>query len=309
MEVFRSLPAPGSRALTGLAIGNFDGVHLGHQAIVSQLKSVAAPDPAVVMTFEPHPREFFAGERGFEAPARISTEYDRLDALRNCGVDAVFILPFDAQFAAMPAQIFIDDVIGARMNVSHLMVGDDFRFGAKRSGDFALLSEHAARDEFKLHQIPTLTREGQRVSSSSVRDALANANFELVNQLLGRAYVISGEVIRGKQLGRTLGFPTMNIALPFKRPALSGVFVVQAHGLGEHPLPGVASLGVRPAVDTDGEFNLEVHLFDFNRDVYGKTVNIEFLKKLRDEANYDSLELLTEQINNDARDARAFFAS
>jgi riboflavin kinase/FMN adenylyltransferase len=309
MEVFRSLPAAGSRTLTGLAIGNFDGVHLGHQAIVSQLKSVSAPDPAVVMTFEPHPREFFAGQRGFEAPARISTEFDRLDALENCGVDEVFIVPFDAQFAAMPAQDFIDDVICARMNVSHLMVGDDFRFGAKRAGDFALLTEQASRGAFNLHRMPTLTRDVQRVSSSLVRDALANGDFELTQELLGRPYVISGEIVRGKQLGRTIGFPTLNIDLPFKRPALSGVFVVNTHGLAEQPLPGVASLGVRPAVESDGEFKLEVHLFDFNRDVYGKTVGIEFLKKLRDEADYESLELLTEQIDIDARDARAFFAS
>jgi riboflavin kinase/FMN adenylyltransferase len=309
MEVFHTLPAPGSRALTGLAIGNFDGVHLGHQAIVSQLKAVAVPDPVAVMTFEPHPREFFADQRGFEAPARISTETDRIEALRNCDVDAVFIVPFDAQFAMMPAQTFIDDVICARMNVSHLMVGDDFRFGAKRAGDFTLLSEHAKRGSFKLHQMPTLMRDNRRVSSSSVRDALASANFDLVTELLGRPYLISGEVIRGKQLGRKIGFPTLNIGLSFKRPALSGVFVVNTYGLAKQPLPGVASLGVRPAVESDGEYNLEVHLFDFDRDVYGKTVSIEFLKKLRDEANYESLELLTEQINNDARDARAFFAS
>ena len=138
---------------------------------------------------------------------------------------------------------------------------------------------------------------------------MASANFELVAQLLGRPYLISGEVVRGKQLGRTLGFPTLNINLPFRQPALSGVFVVNTHGLQDTPIPGVASLGVRPAVESGGEFNLEVHLFDFDRDVYGQTVSIEFLKKLRDEADYESLELLTEQINNDARNARAFFAS
>ncbi len=309
MEVFRSLPAPRSRPAAGLAIGNFDGVHLGHQAIVSQLKAVCEPAPAVVMTFEPHPREFFADKRGIEAPARISTEQDRLEALHRCGVDAVFIVPFDTKFSSMPATEFIGDVICERLNASHLMVGDDFRFGAKRAGDFSMLNEHALQGAFALHQIPTLTHDGKRVSSSSVRDALSNADFNLATELLGRPYVITGDVIKGKQLGRTIGFPTLNVGMPFKRPALTGVFVVQTHGLADKPLPGVASLGVRPAVESDGSYLLEVHLFDFDRDVYGKTVSVEFLKKLRDEENYDSLELLTEQIDKDALNARAYFAS
>ncbi|MGB7300198.1 MAG: bifunctional riboflavin kinase/FAD synthetase [Burkholderiaceae bacterium] len=331
MEVFHALPAPAaaqSAAVAdnantagcglggcGLAIGNFDGVHRGHQAIIAQLKEAAGPLPVTVMTFEPHPREFFASRHAaatgqpIEAPARISTETDRLNALRDCGVDTVCIVPFNEAFANMPAADFIERVICGSMQARHLMVGDDFRFGAQRQGDYKLLCEHAACGRFELHRMPTLTHDNERVSSSLVRRALAQADFATVSLLLGRPYTISGPVIRGKQLGRTLGYPTLNVGLPFVQPAVTGVFVVQTHGLGQDPLPGVASLGVRPAVESAGKFLLEVHLFDFDRTVYGEQVQVEFLHKLRDEENYDSLELLTKQIAIDARQARDYFAS
>ena len=309
MEVFRTLPSAGSHPVCGMAIGNFDGVHLGHQAIVAQLREAASGLPVTVMTFEPHPREFFATRRGVEAPPRISTETDRLQALASCGVDAVCIVPFDEAFATMQASEFVERVIGDSMQAQHLMVGDDFRFGAGRSGDYNLLRQYADQGLFALHQMPTLTNGSERISSSLVRQALAGGDFERVHALLGRPYFISGEIIRGKQLGRTIGFPTMNVGLSFTRPALSGVFVVQVHGLGEQALPGVASLGVRPAVESNGDYLLEVHLFDFDRSVYGEQIGVQFLHKLRDEAHYDSLELLTQQIETDAQQARDYFAS
>lgn len=316
MEVLRTLPRPGSHPECGMAIGNFDGVHLGHQAIVAQLRAAANGLPVTVMTFEPHPRDFFAAQRGGQMLPRISTETDRIAALRECGVDTVCIVPFDEAFAAMQASDFVEQVIGRSMRARHLMVGDDFRFGAGRHGDYTLLNRYAQRGLFDLHQMPTLLRDDQRVSSSLVRRALADGNFMLAAELLGRRYCISGEVIRGKQLGRTIGYPTLNVGLSFKRPALTGVFVVQVHGLNDdkgngtpRPLPGVASLGVRPAVETDGEHLLEVHLFDFNQMVYGRQISVEFLHKLRDEAHFDSLELLTQQIHTDAQHARDYFVS
>lgn len=303
------MPDAGSRPACGMAIGNFDGVHLGHQAIVSQLREAANGLPVTVMTFEPHPREFFAARHGAEAPPRISTETDRLHALEECGVDAVCIVPFDNAFAAMQASDFVEQVIAGRMQAQHLMVGDDFRFGARRTGDYALLRSYADQGVFALHQMPTLTHGTERVSSSLVRQALADGKFERVESLLGRPYFISGEVIRGKQLGRTIGFPTLNVGLSFTRPALTGVFVVQVHGLGPLALPGVASLGVRPAVESNGDYLLEVHLFDFDQSVYGRQISVEFLQKLRDEEHYESLELLTQQIETDAQQARDYFAS
>ncbi|MCC7060473.1 MAG: bifunctional riboflavin kinase/FAD synthetase [Burkholderiaceae bacterium] len=326
MEVFRHLPPPARRDPCALTIGNFDGVHCGHQAVLAQLRqrAIALSVPACVLTFEPHPREYFAalaaaspasavtGEAAgarpsLAAPARISTERDKLDALARYGIDRVCITHFNASVATLAAERFIDEIIVSGLRTRHLLIGDDFRFGARRRGDYAMLERAAAQYGFELARVETVMRDGQRISSSAVRAALASGDFARAQALLGRPYFISGHVAHGRKLGRTLGFPTLNLPLPFERTAVAGVFVVRVHGLGEQPLPGVASLGTRPAVESDGRLLLEVHLFDFDADLYGRLVRVEFLHKLRDEAHFDSLERLTEQIARDTQAARAWF--
>jgi riboflavin kinase/FMN adenylyltransferase len=331
MEVFRRLPPPDRREPCALTIGNFDGVHLGHRAVLAQLRrrADALRLPVCVLTFEPHPREYFAalaaahgsaaasagatadGSGGtrpvMPAPARIYTERDKLDALADCGVDRVCISHFNASVATLSAERFIDEIIVEGLHTRYLLIGDDFRFGAKRRGDFAMLGQAAARCGFELARVQTVTREGERISSSAVRAALAAGDFARARELLGRPYFISGHVVHGRKLGRTLGFPTLNLPIPFERPAVSGVFVVRVHGLDGDALPGVASLGTRPAVERDGRLLLEVHVFDFDAEVYGRLARVEFLHKLRDEAHFDSLEALTAQIARDAQRAREWF--
>ncbi len=313
MDVFRRLPPADQRHPCALTIGNFDGVHLGHQAVLAELRAQADRRglPTCVLTFEPHPREYFAaqleGTPAVPAPPRILTERDKLDALSRYGVDRVCIAHFNASVAALAAETFVEDVIVEGMQARFLLVGDDFRFGAKRLGSFDTLRELGPRCGFELGRMDTVSRNGARISSSSVRAALAVGDFALAESLLGRPYFISGHVVHGRKLGRTLGFPTLNIRLNFDHPAVAGVFVVQVHGVCERPWPAVASLGTRPAVERDGKLLLEVHLFDFSGDLYGKRVRVEFLQRLREERHYDSLEALTAQIDLDAREARAFF--
>jgi riboflavin kinase / FMN adenylyltransferase len=310
MQVFRRLPPAPHRQPCVLTIGNFDGVHRGHQALLLQLEDVAAKLdlPACVLTFEPHPREFFASRRpGVQAPARIAMLRDKLESLAEAGVDRTCVAHFNERFASLPAEAFIDRILVEGLQVRYLLIGDDFRFGASRRGDFAMLEEAAARHGFGLQRMPTVAEGGVRISSSEVRAALAGGDFPRAERLLGRPYFISGRVVHGRKLGRALGFPTLNLRIPHGRPAVSGVHVVRVHGLGPQPRPAVASLGTRPAVDTDGSFLLEAHVFDFDADVYGRLVRVEFLRKLRDEARYDGLDALTAQIRIDARQAREHF--
>jgi riboflavin kinase/FMN adenylyltransferase len=313
MDVFRRLPPADQRQPCALTIGNFDGVHRGHRAVLERLRARADAlgVPTCVLTFEPHPREYFAALSGDAAlaPPRILTERDKLDALAEVGVDRVCIAHFNASLASLPAEAFIEDIIVGGLHARHLLVGDDFRFGARRRGDFAMLEQHATRLGFELARMDTVAEDGERFSSSSVRAALAEGDFARVQRLLGRHYFVSGHVVRGRQLGRELGFPTLNIRMPFPNPALAGVFVVQVHGVGERPWPAVASLGTRPAVERDGKLLLEVHLFDFSGDLYGRLVRVEFLRRLREERHYDSLDALRTQIGLDAQQARDFFAS
>lgn len=316
MEVYRRLPPPERRRPCALTIGNFDGVHLGHQQMLARLgeRARARGLPVCVLTFEPHPREWFAahprpGTVPPAPPARISTARDKLEALAACGVDQVCIAHFNARFAAQPAEAFIADIVVEGLRTACLMIGDDFRFGAGRRGDFAMLEQASQRFGFELMQQPTIEYEGERISSSAVRSALANGEFERARTLLGRPYMLSGRIVHGRKLGRDLGFPTLNLPVRFMRPALHGVFVVQVHGLSGQPLPGVASLGTRPAVERNGALVLEVHLLDFSQQVYGRRVGVEFLHKLRDEADFPSLALLRAQIDRDVRQARDWFAA
>lgn len=315
MEVFRRLPPPDRRRPCALTIGNFDGVHVGHREMLTRLGDYARPRglPVCVLTFEPHPREWFAahprpGAPRVTPPARISTTRDKLEALADCGVDQVCIAHFNGKLASQSAEAFIDDIIVDGLRTACLMVGDDFRFGAQRRGDHDMLEQAARQRGFALLRQPTVEHGGIRVSSSAVRDALAAADFARAETLLGRPYMMSGRVIHGRKLGRHLGFPTLNLPVHFPRPAIDGIFVVQVHGLADRPLPGVASLGTRPAVEQAGALLLEVHLFDFSREVYGQRIGVEFLHKLRDEAHYDSLDLLKAQIDRDAQQARDWLA-
>lgn len=317
MEIFRCQPPPEVRPPCALTIGNFDGMHIGHQAVIARLRAQARTRslPVCILTFEPHPRAYFAalataaGRPEIGTPARISTLRDKLTRLAECGVDAVCVARFDARLASLAPERFIDEVLVRRLQTRYLLIGDDFRFGARRAGDFGLLQRRAPAAGFELARLDTIEHDHQRVSSSAVRAALQSGDFETAATLLGRPYSISGRVLHGRKLGRTLGFPTLNVRIPFARPAVHGVYIVRAHGLRSTPVAGVASLGTRPAVERDGALLLEVHLFDFSEAVYGRLVEVEFIAKLRDETSFDSIEALRAQIEDDARQARAWFAA
>ena len=307
MLVFRGVPerAPTSTVLT---IGNFDGVHLGHRALLAELiaEARALALPATVLTFEPHPRELFAPD---QAPARLASLRDKLELLAACGVDRVHVCRFDRALAGLTATQFIEGILVRGLSVRHLIVGDDFRFGRGRGGDFALLQEMGKEHRFVVAAMRTVDVGGVRVSSSAVRDALADGNLEYAEQLLGRAYVIAGRVMHGMKVGRTLGFPTANIQVRRKRLPLSGVFAVTVSGIAAEPLRGAANVGVRPTLAQGLKPALEVHLLDFDRDIYGSHVDVNFLHKLRDEAKYDSLDALKAQIARDVDAVRDFFSA
>jgi len=311
MKVFRGLPHDDARRPCALTIGNFDGVHRGHRALLAHVKEAAQRlgVETAVMTFEPHPREFFAHLSGDEsrAPVRVANLRDKLQALAEAGVDRVIVEHFNARFAALSPQAFIKDVLVDGLHVKWLIVGDDFCFGSKRAGNIAMLIEAGKQYGFEVVSLPTVLHEGARISSSAVRSALDTGDFEQAAELLGHPYSISGRVLHGKKLGRTIGFPTLNLRIAHKRPALSGIFVVQVHGLSEHPLPAVASLGVRPTVEDNGRVLLEVHLFDYAAQCYGKLIRVEFLQKLHEEKKYEDLDTLTRAIDADARAARDYF--
>jgi len=304
MRVFRghSRPVP---APVVLAIGNFDGVHLGHAALVRQLVAAAerlqlAP---TVLTFEPHPREFFAPE---SAPARLTTFREKLELLADLGVRQSMISPFNAAFAGLSADEFIEQVLVRGLKLKHLIIGDDFRFGRGRTGDFELLKAAGQRFGFTVEAMQSVTLDGERVSSSAVRRALAAGDMAHAARLLGRPYIIDGQVAHGDKIGRQLGFATANIRIKHNPLPMTGVFAVEVRGLGDQPLPGVANLGIRPTVGGTRPL-LEVHLFDFDRDIYGAHLSVRFVLKLRNEQRFPNFDALKAQIAADAVAARAFF--
>jgi len=306
MQILRRLPAR-ARVPTALTVGNFDGVHLGHRAMLDRL-AVAAQERELaccVMTFEPHPREFFAPDR---APTRLTSLREKLELLAGLGVKCVHVRRFDYDFARIDAQAFIENVLIDGLRVRWLLVGDDFRFGARRQGDFELMRQAGLQSGFEVARMDSVSVDGVRVSSTVVRELLAAGNLDGAARLLGRPYSISGRVIRGKQLGSRLGFATANVQLKHNRPALWGIFVVEVIGLSSEPLPAVASLGVRPTVMEGGAPVLEVHIFDFARELYGEHLQVRFLSKLRDEEKYPDMDVLRLQIARDVDAARAFFA-
>lgn len=286
-------------------IGNFDGVHLGHQAVIGQLAERAAELrlPALVMLFEPQPQEYFRPE---QAPARLMRLREKLLALRRYAVDRVLCVRFDARFATLDADVFVEQILVGALGVRYLVVGDDFRFGAKRRGDFAMLKRAGERQGFQVVNMHGFSVDGERVSSTRIRVALAAADLEAAEKLLGRRYRMSGRVAHGRKLGRTLGIPTANIHLHRHNSPLRGIFVVEMYGLEGEPLPGVANIGTRPTVDGT-EVILEVHLLDFDREIYGAHVSVEFLHKLRDEKRFDSVEAMRIEILNDIACARRYF--
>lgn len=289
-----------------VTIGNFDGVHLGHQAILRQLTDQAAATglPAVVITFEPHPQEYFSPAT---APVRLTRLREKLVALEGHGVDRVLCLEFDQRLAAMSAQAFIQDILVEKLGIRYLVVGDDFRFGRNREGDFTLLQRAGSQYGFQVANTHTYIVDGQRVSSTRVREALARGDLELASRLLGRPYVICGRVVHGEKLGRTLGFPTANIHLHREKAPLSGVYAVILHKIENSAfIPGVANIGRRPTVAGTRD-QLEVFLFDFNQDIYARQVRVDFLAFLRPEQRFESLEALRLQIQQDAQRAQDFF--
>ncbi len=309
MLVTHGSPATPPRRLA-ITVGNFDGVHRGHQAMLARLRAKASELglESCVLTFEPHPREFFAPQA---APARLTRLAAKLAVLRDAGVDRVHVARFDAKFAAQTPEAFARDFLVGRLGCAWLLVGRDFRYGAKRSGDFAQLETAAARYGFELEAMPEVKSEGQRISSSAVRDALARGDLEAAAGLLGRPYSIAGRVVHGDKLGRELGYATANIRLPHS-PPLAGIFVVETLGVPQSPgkpWPSVASIGVRPTVKEDAVPLLEAHLFGFDGNLYGRRLEVKFLHKLRDEAKFPDLETLKDAIDRDAADARQFFAA
>ncbi len=350
MKVFRGFHHPGIAPACALTIGNFDGVHRGHQAMLALLRGEAQQRgvPSCVLTFEPHPRDYFAGaaHKPELAPARVGTLRDKLTELERCGVDQTVVLSFDAQLAALSPQAFIDQVLVQGLGARYVLVGDDFRFGAKRAGDYAMLDAAGVDKGFDVARMNSYEVHGLRVSSSAVRAALGEGRMADAARLLGHPYHISGHVVHGRKLGRELGFKTLNLRFAHWKPAASGIFAVLVHGLAEpppgrpkaastpsggsedtsvpsagaygQPLRGVANLGVRPSLDPNdvngGRVLLETHCLDWPTTLgaegaYGKIIRVELLHKLHDELRYDGLDTLTTGIAKDCDDARAFFAS
>jgi riboflavin kinase / FMN adenylyltransferase len=334
MKVFRGFRHPGIAPACALTIGNFDGVHRGHQAMIALLKNEAAHRSLAtcVLSFEPHPRDYFATAMGKPelAPARIATLRDKLSELAACGVDQTVVLPFNAALAGMPPQAFIDEVLVRGLRAKYVLVGDDFRFGNKRTGDYAMLDAAGQIQGFDVARMQSYEVHGLRVSSSAVRAALAEGRMDDAAKLLGRPYSISGHVVRGRQLGRELGksaanpmgFRTLNLRFSSRahrwHPAASGIFAVLVHGLGDAPLEGVANLGIRPSLDPQdvngGRVLLETHCLTWPSQLgpeygYGKIIRVELLHKLHDELKYSSLDALTDGIAQDVTASRAYFAS
>jgi riboflavin kinase / FMN adenylyltransferase len=290
-------------------IGNFDGVHLGHRAVFQRLRARGAELdlPATVITFEPQPTELFAPEA---APARLTRLREKLSAIRNAGIARVMLLEFNPRLAAMDARAFVRRLLVEGLGVRFLLVGDDFRFGRGRGGDFALLQGMGRElawsgQGFEVEDLHTITHGAERISSTRIREALARGDLEQARRLLGRAYSLEGRVIHGEKRGRSIGFPTANIALHRRVSPVRGVFAVWVNGLGAKPWQGVANIGTRPTVHGQAA-RLEVHLFDFDQSIYGRHLEVELALKLRDERKFESFEALRSQIGRDAEAAREF---
>jgi riboflavin kinase/FMN adenylyltransferase len=333
MQIFRGIHHSGLAPACALTIGNFDGVHRGHQAMLALLQNEARQRgvPSCVMTFEPHPRDFFASQLNKPeiAPARIAGLRDKLAELQVCGIAQCVVLPFNQSLAALSPDDFVQQMLAQGLGVRYVLVGDDFCYGAKRAGDYASLSrsgqalgfEVARMNSYEISEPPTADKPGVtgvRVSSSAVRQALADGDMRQAALLLGRHYALSGHVVHGRKLGRELNCPTLNLRFAHPKPAASGIFVALVHGLGEKPLPGVANFGVRPSLDANdvngGRVLLETHCLDWPASLgteggYGKLIKVELLHKLHDELKYESMDALNRGIQRDCDDARAWLVA
>ena len=296
MQVFRHFPL-NSNAPIGLTIGNFDGVHIGHQALIKKLiaESKKRNLTPSVMTFEPHPKEFFISEN---APSRLTTLREKLEFFLDYGIKKVFVCAFNQKFSNISSEAFMGQILKEQLKVQLLIVGDDFRFGSKRQAGIEDLKKNA----FELFEIPEIDVNGKRVSSTRIREGLKEGRIQEVNQFLGRPYTISGKVVEGDKRGRQMGFPTANIHMKHLRPALTGVYAVK---LGNRN--GVANLGVRPTIAGTPKLLLEVHLLNFNEDIYGQHVQVTFLEKIRDEMKFENIDALIEQIKKDVAHATRYF--
>ena len=313
LKIYRTLPRHDSDSPSAVTIGNFDGVHRGHQAILARVSQIADERrlASTVMTFQPHPRAYFAmrGQRPELIPTQISSLRDKAWAISRLNIEQMVLERFNQSLSDMSAQDFIKALLVQGLNTHWLLVGEDFRFGHKRSGDVELLRQSGRQYGFEVETITdVLDEHGYRISSSEVRTALAVGNLDRAEHLLGHTYRVSGHIIHGQKLGRTLGYPTLNIRVPQLCAARSGVYIVRAHGINEHPINGVASLGVRPTVSDHGRILLEVHLLDCHVDAYGKLARIEFLEYLRDEEKFPDLPTMISAIDKDAQNAREYFA-
>jgi riboflavin kinase/FMN adenylyltransferase len=296
MQVFRHFPLS-SNAPIGLTIGNFDGVHIGHQALIEKLiaESKKRKLTPAVMTFEPHPKEFFTPEN---APTRLTTLREKLEFFLDYGIEKVFVCAFNQKFSNISSEVFIHQILIEQLKAELLIVGDDFRFGTKRQAGIEDLRKNA----FELFEIPEIDLNGKRVSSTRIREGLKEGRIQEVNQFLGRPYTITGKVVEGEKRGRQMGFPTANIHMKHLRPALTGVYAVK---LGNRN--GVANLGVRPTISGTPKLLLEVHLLNFNEDIYGQHVQVTFLEKIRDEMKFENIDALIEQIKKDVAHATRYF--
>ena len=288
-----------------VTIGNFDGIHLGHQHVLEQLKSAAIERqlPSIVIIFEPQPIEYFAPDK---APKRLARFREKLDYLKSKEIDYLLCLKFNRALAGLYAEDFVQSILINRLNTQHLVIGDDFRFGKNRSGNFQFLLDAGKQFGFSVQNTETLIIDGARVSSTRIRDCIRRDDFDQAAKLLGRPYTLSGKIAHGKKLGRELGFPTINIKMGDKTLIVKGIFAVSVKGIDNRVLPGVASIGTRPTVNGVDTI-LEVFILDFDQDVYGYSVDVEFLHKIRDEEKFDSLEELGLHIEKDTVKARQYF--
>ncbi len=304
MQIFRGLHSPDNQQLA-LTIGNFDGVHLGHKALLEHLQSAASESglTTAAIIFEPHPREFFTPD---QAPARLTNLREKLEQFAALGLNRVHVCRFDKKLACTSATDFIDAIF-TKLSARHVLIGDDFRFGNARGGDFALMEKIGLQQGVTVKSMNTVIQDGIRISSTAVRLALSEGNLHLAQRYLGRFYSVSGHVQHGEKVGRKLGYPTANIQFKHNRCPMRGVFVVRVRIENGSMLEGVASLGVRPTLELKGKPVLEVYLFDFKQDIYGKHLRVDFMHKLRDEMKFSNLETLTKQISLDVEHAKDWF--
>jgi riboflavin kinase / FMN adenylyltransferase len=304
MQILRGLHSLDTQTVA-VTIGNFDGVHLGHQAMLNELRAAAQTHglKTAVVIFEPHPREYFTPQ---QAPARLTSLREKLELFSTMGVDRVHVCRFNAQFAQKTATEFIA-ALDEKLHAKFVLIGDDFRFGSGRTGDFALVEKIGATRGFEVRSIRSVLHDGVRISSTAIREALAAGRKRMAREYLGRPYSISGRVFHGDGMGRKLGYPTANVQMKHNLPPLKGVYVVLVHAEGLGVLQGVASLGVRPTLKQEARYVLEVHMFEFKQQIYGKHLRVEFLQKLRDEQKFNGLDELTRQIALDVENAKKWF--